>query len=166
MGRLLLSIKQVQGGICLRNKCQIAKLITLCLLSIYLLSACSNTEKGEKIEVFVIKTLEHETGDYKKVNSVLNTEESKNYIKFNLVAIEDFYDIDGNYIKTEILHSKYEKSKVTLEQNAEDKKVELQEPSTILISENSVKNFRGLDYMTKEEKEKVKEHVLSFIDMF
>lgn len=154
----------------MRNKCLVAKLITLYLISIYLLSACSTAEKYQHIEVFVIETSEQnnegyfEKTGYKKINSITTIEEGKNHIKTDIKAIEDFYDIDGKYIKTEILHYTYEKSKVTLVEKGEDKKVELQEPSTILIPETNVEYFQ-LENMTDEVKEKVKEHVLSFMDM-
>lgn len=154
----------------MRNKCLVGKLITLCIISIYLLSACSNTEKYQHIEVFAIETSEQnnegffEKTGYKQINVITTIEEGKNHVKTDIKAVEDFYDIDGKYIKTEILHYTYEKSKVTLVEKCEDKKVELQEPSTILIPETNIDYFQ-LDNMTDEEKEKVKEHVLSFMDM-
>lgn len=40
---------------------------------------------------------------------------------------------------------------------------ELQKPSTILIPDENIEHFK-LDNMTEEEKEQVKEHVLSFMD--
>ena len=153
----------------MRDKCFVVKLLTFCLFSIYLLSACSNAEKYQHIEVFMIETSEQnnegifEKTGYKKINSITTIEEGKNHIKTDIKAVEDFYDIDGKYIKTAILHYTYEKSKVTLVEKGEDKKGELQEPSTILIRETNVDYFQ-LDNMTDEEKEKVKEHVLSFMD--
>lgn len=148
----------------------VAKLFTVCLVSFFLLSACSNVDKIQHIEVFVIETFEQnnegifENTGFKKVNSITTIEEGKNHIKTDIKAVEDFYDIDGNYIKTEILHSNYEKSKVNLVENGEEKREELQEPSTILIPENNVEYFQ-LENMEKEDEEKVKEHVLSLMDL-
>ncbi len=143
--------------------------MSLLLLSIFLLSACSNVEKVQHIEVFVIETLEQngegffETTGYKKVNSITSIEEGKNHIKTDIKAIEDFYDTEGNYLRTEIMHSSFNKSNVTQAEDGENRKEELQEPSTILIPDENIEQFK-LDNMSKEDKEKVKEHVLSFMD--
>ncbi len=144
--------------------------VSLLLLSVLLLSACTNTEKFEHIEVFAIETLEQneegffETTGFKKVNAITTNEEGKNHIASDVKAITDFYDIDGNYIKTEIKHSKVNRSKVTNTEAGDERKKELKEPSTILIPNENIDHFR-LEHMTEDEKEKVKNHVLSFMNM-
>ncbi len=138
------------------------------LLCILLISACSSAEKIQHIEVFVTKTTE--TTGYKKVNAITSIEDGKNYIKTDIKAVEDFYDADGTYIKTKIIHSYFNKSKVTRAEEGEERKEELHKPSTILLPDDvldqdpNIEHF-NLDNMTKEEKEKVKEHVLSFMDV-
>lgn len=145
-------------------------LIQICLytLTIFLLNACDNVEKVEHIEVFIVETSEQnkeglfEKTGYKKVNSITTIEEGKNYIETDIKAVEDFYDIDGNYLKTEIIHSTFNKSNVTQEEAGEDRKEEIHNPSTILIPTDYLEHFQ-LKNMTREEEEKVKEHVLSFV---
>ncbi|MGO4889550.1 hypothetical protein ACJ2A9_17530 [Anaerobacillus sp. MEB173] len=142
----------------------------LFLFIVFLLSACNNTEKYQHIEVFVTQTSEqndeslYETTGFKKVNAITTIEEGKNHIATDIKAIEDFYDVDGRYIKTEIVHSEFNRSKVTNAEDGDEHKKELQEPTTILIPDETIEHFQ-LENMTEEEKEKVKNHVLSFIDM-
>ncbi|WP_438313631.1 hypothetical protein [Sporosarcina sp. FA9] len=155
-----------KGGVDLKSNLFMSVLI----LSVFIFSACSNVEKVQHIEVFVTETSEQnnevffESTGYKKVNSITSIEEGKNHIKTDIKAIEDFYDTKGNYIRTEIIHSSFNKSNVTQAEDGENRKEELQEPSTILIPDKNFEQFK-LDNMTNEEKEKVKEHVLSFMDM-
>lgn len=145
--------------------------LTICLfiVSLSLFSACSNVEKVQHIEVFVTETSEKndegffETTGFKKVNAITSTEASKNHVETDIKAIEDFYDKEGNYLRTEIKHSIYNKSHLTQAEDGEERKEEVQEPSTILIPDENIEHFI-LENMTKEEKEKVKEHVISFMD--
>lgn len=156
------------------------------IVSTFLLSACSNVEKIQHIEVFFIETSEKsdeglfETTGYKKVNAITSIEEGKNYIKTDIKSIEDFYGTERNYIETEIIHSTSTLSGVTQALNNKNRKKKLQEPSTILISDEDVENNKlknaeiegatiehfSLDTLTEEDKEKVKEHVLSFMNNF
>lgn len=144
-------------------------IISSLMISIFLLSACSNVEKVQHIEVFVTETSEQndegffETTGYKKVNSITRIEEGKNHIKTDIKAIEDFYDTEGNYLRTEIIHSSFNKSNVTQAEDGENRKEELQEPSTVLIPDENIEQFK-LNNISEEDKEKVKEHVLSFMD--
>ncbi|MFD1031040.1 hypothetical protein [Metaplanococcus flavidus] len=145
-------------------------IVFLSLVSVFILSACGNVEKAQHIEVYVIEILEEnaegfsEMTGYKKVNAITNTEASENHVETDIKAIEDFYDTEGNYIRTEIIHSRFDKSHITKAEDSEERKEEIKEPSTILIQDDSIEHFK-LENMTKEEKEKVKEHVLSFMDM-
>ena len=144
--------------------------MSLLIVSIFLLNACSNVQKVQHIEVFVTETSEQndegffETTGFKRVNSITSIEEGKNHVKTDIKAIEDIYDTEGNYIRTEIIHSNFNKSNVTQVEDGENRKEELQEPSTILFPDESIELFK-LDNISKEDKEKVKEHVLSFMDM-
>lgn len=127
-------------------------------------------EKFQHVEVYVIEILEKndegfsEITGYKKVNAITSTEASEKYVKTDIKAIEDIYDTEGNYVRTEIIHSNFEKSYITKAEDGEDRKVEIDNPSTILIPDENIQHFK-LDNLTKEEKEKVKEHVLSAMDM-
>ncbi|GAA0440860.1 hypothetical protein GCM10008983_17440 [Lentibacillus halophilus] len=148
------------------------KILTLHLfiLTVCVLSSCSHAEKTQHIEVFVTETSEQnaegfsETTGYKKVNSITNIEESTNDIKTDIKAVEDYYDTERNYIRTEIIHSNYNKSYNTKAEDGDDLKKVIHKPSTILIPDKNIEHFK-LDDMTKEEKEKVKEHVLNLMDM-
>lgn len=144
--------------------------IGLLLAVTFLISACSQVEEFEHIEVFAIERLEEnkeglfEVIGYKKVNSITTIVEGKNQIKTDIQAIEDFYDIDGNYLKTEIIQSSFHKSNVTLAEDGENRKKELKKPITIFIPDENLEHFQ-LDNMTKEQKEEVKDHVLGFMDL-
>lgn len=136
------------------------------MIFLILLSACSTTEKVEHIEAFVIQTLEentegfYETVGYKKVNSVTNSEVGKNHAKTDVKAIEDFYDLEGGYVKTEIIHSSFKKKVIDLVGEETNLKVELQLPKTILIPDGNKEEI----LLTKAEKEEVKKHVLSIVN--
>ena len=136
---------------------------------IFLLSACGNVEKVEHIEVYMAETMERndvghfENTGYKKVNAITTIEEGKNYLKTEVKAIEDYYDTAGKYIKTEVKHSTFNKSLITLVEDENTRSEELQEASTILLPKDHLK-IDHLDNLTKVEQEKVKEHVQSFID--
>ena len=142
--------------------------LLLCLGGL-LLTSCSNAEEVQHIEVYVTETSEKneegrwENSGYKKINSISTVVKGENHINTNIKAIEDYYDKDGNYIKTKVIHSTFEKSEVTKAETGQDQKEELQEPSTILIPDDPQEHFQ-LENMTEEEKEKVKEHVLSYVD--
>lgn len=142
----------------------------LSLVSVFVLVACGNVEKTEHIEVYVIEILEEndegfsEIAGYKKVNAITIIEASENHVETDIKAIEDFYDTEGNYIRTEIIHSKFDKSHVTKAEDSEERKEEIQAPSTILIPDENIEYFQ-FDDMTEDEKEKVKDHVLSFMDL-
>ncbi|MCG7337518.1 hypothetical protein MHZ95_19855 [Sporosarcina sp. ACRSM] len=140
------------------------------ILCILLLSACVNVEKVQHIEAFVTEVLEENdegffvrTG-YQKVNAITSIEESKNHIKTDVKSINDFYDTEWNYIRTEIIHSNFKKSHITQAGGGEKRKEEINEPSTILIPDGDVEYHNSIN-MTEEERERVKEHVLSFMDV-
>src|SRR5690606_6865098 len=131
------------------------------------LQACTSVEKVQHVEAVVTETIEQnakgffESTGYKKVNSITTIEEAKNYIKTDLKAIEDYYDPEGNYKRTEVIHTTFKKSNITQAVDSENRKEELLQPSTILLPDLTT----PLDDITAEEKEKIKEHVLSFVDM-
>lgn len=141
----------------------------LLIVSVFILSACGNVETVQHVEVYMIETLEendegiYETTGYKKVNAITSIEESENHVETDIKAIEDYYDTDGNYMRTEVIHSKFDGSGITQAEDSEERRAEIQEPSTILIPDESIEHFNSED-MTKEEEDKVEEHVLSFMD--
>jgi len=143
--------------------------LSILFLCIFLLNGCNNTERYQHIEVFVSETLEkndegiYEKTGFKKINAITIVEEDKNHVATDIKSIEDFYDIEGNYLKTEIKHSEYKRSKVTNVEDGGERKKELQEPSTLLIPVGKIEPFQ-VDHLTEEEKEEVKNHILSFID--
>lgn len=142
----------------------------LLIVSVFILSACGNVETVQHVEVYMIETLEendegiYETTGYKKVNAITSIEESENHVETDIKAIEDFYDINGNYMRTEIIHSKFDESSITQAEDSEERRAEIQDPSTILIPDESMEHFDSED-MTKEVEDKVEEHVLSFMDL-
>ncbi|MBB4825028.1 hypothetical protein HNO89_002254 [Sporosarcina luteola] len=155
------------------------KWLYLLILSVFLLSACSDVEKVQHIEVFFMETSDDdsfEKNGYIKVNAITSIEEGKNYTKTDSKSIEDFYDLQGNYMNTEVTHTTSTISKVTQNGKTKNRNKQLQEPATLLISDDDVESFKGkntapieffsLDSMTDEEKEIVKKHVLSLTKDF
>ncbi|NQX58011.1 hypothetical protein HQN88_03955 [Paenibacillus qinlingensis] len=148
-------------------------LVKICLLmfTFLLISACSQTEKYETIEVFTIETLDDNQNDkgffeqtgYKIVNAITTTEEGKTHRKSDIKSIEDFYDMAGNYLQTEIIHSYSNQSKLLLTIQGNTLKETIQEPSTILIAPENARNMK-VNNMTQEEKVQVKEHLLAFME--
>ncbi|WP_248512790.1 hypothetical protein [Sporosarcina sp. NCCP-2222] len=157
-------------------------LIVLLILSISLLFGCSKVERIQHIEAFFTETSEErenglfEKNGYVRVNAITTNEEGKNYIKTDSKTIEDFYDLQGDYLNTEVKHVTTTTSKVTQTGNTKIRNKKLHQPSTILITDEDVKNFQAentmviehfsLDPMTDEEKEAVKGHVLSITKDF
>ncbi|RJE87041.1 hypothetical protein D3P07_17885 [Paenibacillus sp. 1011MAR3C5] len=145
------------------------KLIVLGLI-MALMSSCGSMDVVRHIEVFVHESMEvNEEGDYEvtghiKANAITTSEESKNLLRTDVKMIEDYYDSDGNFIKSEVSHSRSHKSDISITDGGFSHKKELQEPSTIFIPEEGYEQFRMKD-MSDEEKEIVKEHVLSYMKM-
>lgn len=135
--------------------------LNLFILVILLLNACGNVETIEHIEVYVVEMPGQ--GGFKKVNAITILQEGEKYIRGNTKSVEDFYDKDGSYIKTEITHSTGNKTYISPVIDGDVRKKELQEPSTILIPNGDIKNFK-ID-LTTDEKEQVKKHVLSCMDL-
>jgi len=152
-----------------KKKIMVVK-ICVFMLTILLISGCEKNERYETIEVFGIETLADEQNDegifdetgYKLVNAITIIEEGKTYIKTDVKSIEDYYDMEGNYIETEITHSYYSRSKMLLTEDGNTVKAKLQEPSTMLTSPDNAGHFKSI-HMTQEEKDKVKKHVLAFM---
>ncbi|CAG7630159.1 hypothetical protein PAESOLCIP111_03174 [Paenibacillus solanacearum] len=84
-------------------------------------------------------------------------------MKSDIKSIEDFYDMEGNYLQTEIIHSYSNKSKLLLTEENTLKET-IHEPSTILITPDNAKKNLKLNNMTQEEKAQVKEHLLAFME--
>ncbi|GMK37061.1 hypothetical protein PCCS19_01140 [Paenibacillus sp. CCS19] len=153
---------------------KLMSLVMICLFmfTFLLISACSQIEKYETIEVFAIDTLDDHQNDegffertgYKIVNSITAIEEGKNHIKSDIKSIEDYYDRNDKYLRTEMIHSYSYKSKLLLTDEGNTLKDTIYEPSTILITPENAKNNLKLTNMTQEEKIQVKDHVLAFVE--
>ncbi|MFS0577387.1 hypothetical protein AB1K83_17370 [Sporosarcina sp. 179-K 3D1 HS] len=139
------------------------------LISLLLLGACSKNEVFEHIEVFSIETMDesedpvipYTLSGHKNTNSITYTREWRDKVKFEVSAIEDYYDTDGNYIKTVVFHSSGEHKKLHNQISGDKEEEELNEPSTILLSPEYKQTSLEL---TEEEKERVKRHVESYVD--
>jgi hypothetical protein len=114
---------------------KLMNLVKICLFmfTFLFISACSQTEKYETIEVFTIETHDDNQNEkgffertgYKIVNAITTIEEGKTEEGNTLTGIR-------------------------------------QEPSTILITRDSAKNLK-INNITEEEKAQVKEHVLAYM---
>lgn len=146
--------------------------IKLCVFTftIILLSACGDAEKVQHIEVFVTDTLEqnaeglYEPTGYKKVNAITTINVSKNYTRTEVKSVEDLYNREGKYIKTQVVHSQSYKSKVLDTDDGFNRKEELQEPSTLLIPDEDHEHFRS-DNLSEDELNQVERHVQSLMKL-
>lgn len=117
-------------------------------------------------EAFIIETMEQndegmfvKTG-YKKVNAITIVEEGKHHLNTEVKVIEDHYDLKGDYLKTELIYSKSDKSKLLYTEDGNEQKETLQEPSTILVPDE-LEESRSIK-LTEEEQLRVKEHVEAY----
>ena len=77
-----------------------------------------------------------EPNGYKKVNSITTVEEGDDYRKTDIKSVEDYFDVQGYYVKTEITHTNYHKSlKTNIEESDQSKEI-IRKPSTILFLGN------------------------------
>lgn len=147
---------------------QLVTIVILFVIMTTALSGCQHIQKTQHVSVFSIATMKEDASGhfvkagYKKVNSMTTIEESNHFIKTDIKVIEDDYDLNGNYIRTKILHSTFNKSKITLEQHKKNSSKILDTPSTILIPQTALQGFR-LDNLSDKEKQKVMKHILMYM---
>lgn len=56
------------------------------------------------------------------MNSITALAENKNYTSSETKMVVDYYDLDGKYVKSEIVHSKFSKSHITMVEDGDDRK--------------------------------------------
>jgi len=106
-----------------------------------LMTSCGSTEVIRHYEVFMSDSMERneegdfETTGYSKANAITTTESRKGLLRTDVKMIEDFYDLEGHYIKTEISHTRSHMSDISVTDGGFRLKKELQEPATIFIPE-------------------------------
>lgn len=141
------------------------QIVFMIFLLIFCVS-CSSVETATNIEVYSTEILEEnaegifEVVGYKKVNALTVIESSDNHIDTVIKAIEDHYDLDGNYLKTEVLFSLFNKSMVTRVEDDREHIEELNKPTAILIPDEELMDIR-IKELTVKEKERVEKHILS-----
>ncbi|PKR76719.1 hypothetical protein CEY16_12940 [Halalkalibacillus sediminis] len=111
-----------------------------------------------KIEAYMMNSMSHEEGTYKKVNSVIeiDSKDPKNYIEVQM--IEDIYDEKDQYIKTKVIQST---------QKGEQEKT-LNEETTLFLPDqfefNDGHRFPIGESLTADEKAQVQELIEEEID--
>lgn len=136
--------------------------------TVLFLVACNEaeieTETYEEIEVYMTGFEKNGriTG-YKRVNAITIKEVGEDFLKTDVKSVEDFYDSEGNYLRTEIKHSRSDSSKIFNKENKQTLTKEFEEPATILIPNDVLGQF-DLPEMTADEKKQVKEHVLLLME--
>ncbi|MBB6454949.1 hypothetical protein HNQ94_003438 [Salirhabdus euzebyi] len=133
----------------------IIALLVGCVVNQNSTNSVNEEEKTEKVEAYKAETVSHEEGDYKLVNSQISMFGTGENLKVEARLIEDFYDKEGNYIKTRLLHS--------TTQNG-DEEVYIDEPMTIILSEQFGENEPMANELTEQEKEDIKEHILELFN--
>ena len=103
------------------KKFSITFLIFILIFNLFLSSTFANNNSKLNspiitVEAFVLETLSdtvnsmgiYELTGYKEVNSITEIKEGNNEIYTKITAIEDYYDIAGNYIKTIVKNDEFE----------------------------------------------------------
>lgn len=103
----------------------------------------------------------YEQVGYTKVNSITYIKDNKHIIITRIRAIEDYYDLDDNYIKTIVIDSFYEKLKINHYITSYDKKYEVAGPLTIYTPDYD-DLFSKVD-LTRNESEEIRNHILAII---
>ena len=75
-----------------------------------------------------------------------------------VVAIEDYYDADHNYIRTHFVDHQTQKSKLTYAESTNERSQDIEGPLTIHIPEQ-VMDFRPRD-LTEEQLAEIRAHIL------
>ncbi|MFJ7935058.1 membrane lipoprotein lipid attachment site-containing protein [Sporosarcina sp. NPDC096371] len=136
-----------------------------------LLASCSEAEVVEHVEAFTIETMS-DTPDssglyvkvgYHRVNSVSFLKEWGDKVQGETSSIEDFYNLDGDYVSTRVTYSYGEALKRHNLLDGKNEYIELTEPTTILAPAMS-SGVIETKSLSEEEKEKVKAHVLKYVD--
>ncbi|MGO4543442.1 hypothetical protein AB4Z29_01400 [Paenibacillus sp. 2TAB23] len=135
---------------------------------VVVLNGCGKSEKIEHIEAFATEMSEQnaegffERTGYKKVNAITIVVEGEKHVKSEIKMIEDHYDIDGNFVKSEITLADGSRSDIFMSTDGDERVTKLDNPSTILVPELVSDEHHSIK-LTEEQKIEVKEHVLSFI---
>lgn len=99
---------------------------------------------------------------YKKVNSVSYIKEWNDKVKAETSEIEDYFDLNGEYIKTTVTYSHGEHRKLHNTMHGEKKPMELYEPTTIMLPDDFTQNFTKI--LTEQEKDQLKKHVFEYVE--
>lgn len=138
---------------------------------ILLLTACSKAKVVEHVEAFTSETMSDtpersgfyvETG-YKRVNSVSLLKEWDDKFQGEISSIEDFYDLNGDYINTVVTYSYSKEMKRHNMLDDKKEQVELTKPTTILTPD-VLPTVIETKILSEEEKEVIKSHVLKHVD--
>lgn len=135
-----------------------------------LITSCSRTEVIRHYEVFMSDSMERkedgnfETTGYSKANAITTSESRKGFLRTDVKMIEDFYDLEGHYVKTVISHTRSHMSDISVTDGGFRLKKELQEPATIFIPENEFGSFSKKE-LSDEENEILKDHVMMYMKM-
>lgn len=167
MGKpLLYFLLDMRGGIViLKGKLRTTSTWFYTIWIVLLLSSCqSGGEKVEHVEAFVVENIVQQNEErfflpsgYKKVKSITTHVDNRGAIKSRIQAIEDYYDDEGNFVKTVVYDQSHERLKNLRTENTKNLKKELDEPLTIHIPEGQEGKPVQL---TDEQKHEVRAHVI------
>lgn len=132
-----------------------------------------STNTIETVESFVIEVLSntsnsegiYELTGFKKVNSITEITENENKIYTKIIVVEDYYDIEGNYIETIVKMDEFENDYKTGKalHNFQEKK--FNQPMTIKTgSHQNFLNGRFSIELSEAEKKQVKNNVLKYVE--
>lgn len=145
-------------------------LFFMCLLlasAVFLLRNVDTLAFGEKSTVTRIESFSskvYEKGEkqdqekgYKNVNSVTEMKETKKSIVTKVSYIEDYYDVNGNYINTIVKVEEDHKNLTSGNSTVKVREDEFQEPLALFTYRNTV------TILNDEEKEQIKKQVTDYV---
>ncbi|MHA6484154.1 hypothetical protein ACX1C1_19870 [Paenibacillus sp. strain BS8-2] len=135
--------------------------IMMITIGVIFLTSCQQQDPSaiekETVEGFIIEESDG-TSSYKKVNAITYVKENKHVLIFRIRIIEDYYDASGTFVKTEIMHSYSEKSKMLMTNDRDEKRVEVNGPATINLPDDTA--YYSNSKLNDKQREEIREHVM------
>ncbi|MFS0726614.1 hypothetical protein [Paenibacillus sp. 1P07SE] len=141
----------------------------LILIGLLLLAGCQqdpDAEEVETVEGFSIEESEeiegyYETVGYMQVNSITYHKMNRHVELSAVLIIEDYYDLNHQYLRTELVDTHYEKSKLTDAVKSHNNVQEAAGPLTIHIPPESM-DTRPRD-LNEEQLAEIRAHIFSVL---
>ncbi|WP_020617912.1 hypothetical protein [Paenibacillus daejeonensis] len=143
------------------------RIVAMLLLGLLVIAGCQGNDEDaveqETVEGFSSNEYTlvdgyYEPDGYKQVNSITYIKDNRHETVAVIVAIEDYYDADHNYIRSHFVDLQTQKSKLTYAESTRNHSQDIEGPLTIHIPEQDTE-FRPR-YLTEEQLAEIRAHIL------